>query len=136
MEWITRYSVGNDRLDDDHKIIIDLINRFDYAFSVEAEGDLIEHVLDQLIDYTKFHFQREEEYMHQIDYPFRERKEHEDAHVALEKQLEDFYEVFHGGNTDIAADISEFLGLWLRGHILQTDMKYKSHADKKSAPLS
>ena len=37
MEWNVSYSVGDANLDDDHKLIIDLINRFDYAFSVEAE---------------------------------------------------------------------------------------------------
>jgi hemerythrin len=132
MEWKPEYSVGEDDLDDDHKIIIDLINRFDYAFSVEVEGDLIEHVLDELIDYTKFHFQREEEYMHSIGYPYMALREHAEGHIVLEKQLDTYYETFHGCNTEIASDISEFLGLWLRSHILETDMKYKSHAEEKS----
>ncbi|MBT3884100.1 MAG: hemerythrin family protein [Rhodospirillaceae bacterium] len=134
MEWKAEFSVGNDGLDDDHKIIIDLISRFDYAYSVEVEGELIANVLDQLIAYTKYHFQREEEYMHRIAYPFRALKDHEARHQALEEQLDELYEAFHGGKTEIAADISEFLGTWLRGHILETDMKYKAHADKKSAP--
>ena len=38
MEWKTEFSVGNDRLDDDHKIIFKLISRFNYAYSVEVEG--------------------------------------------------------------------------------------------------
>ena len=130
MEWKPEYSVGDITLDNDHKVIIDLINRFDYAFSVEVKDSLMESVLDELIDYTKFHFEREEKYMLKIDYPGL--KEHQSIHEKLEKELDDLYEQFHGGDTDIAANISEFLGTWLREHILKADKDYNTFAEKNA----
>ena len=131
MEWTPEYSVGESTLDDDHKSIIDLINRFDYVFSVEVKDGLMESVLDALIDYTKHHFEREEQYMRMIGYPGL--KEHQASHKALEEELDDLYELFHSGNTGIATEISEFLGKWLREHILETDMAYRAFAEQKAS---
>lgn len=130
MEWKPEYSVGEITLDNDHKIIIKLINRFDYAFSVEVTDNLMESVLDELIDYTKHHFEKEEEYMRMIGYP--DLKEHQRSHQVLEKQLDDLYEKFHNGNTESAAQISEFLATWLADHILKTDQAYHAFAELKA----
>ena len=132
MEWNVSYSVGDANLDNDHKSIVDLINRFDYAFSVEAEDGMLAYVLDELIEFTGHHFAREETYMHAIGYPNLAFKDHQAEHEMLQTQLDEFYERFHAGDTELAEDISEFLGNWLRDHILGTDMRYKSFADKAS----
>lgn len=129
MEWLPKYSVGESALDEDHKIIIDLINRVDYVFSVEVSDNLMDSVMDELVAYTKHHFEREEQYMRTIGYPGL--KEHQKSHQALENELDELYERFHGGETNIAAAISEFLSNWLKKHILKIDMAYHAFAKQK-----
>ena len=60
MGWTTASSVVDDELDEEQKIVIDLLNRFNYALSVEVEEALLEHVLGKLSTKFKFHIQREE----------------------------------------------------------------------------
>ena len=130
MEWKPEYSVGEKTLDKDHKIIFDQINRFETVFSVGVEDSLMESVLDDLSEYTKYHFKREEQYMRKMGYPGLE--EHQSSHRALEKGLDELYEQFHGGDTLIPSIVSEFLNNWLQEHILKTDKEYSVFAEKKS----
>jgi hemerythrin len=79
--------------------------------------------LDGLIDYTKSHFAREEQYMLKCGYPdlATHKKEHED----LAKQVLDVQKKYHGGSTaTLSMEVMNFLKNWLIKHIQGTDKKY------------
>ena len=131
--WTPEMSVGVERLDEDHRSLISIINRL--ADSLEGQGEeneeLIGKALTALARYTEIHFTREEEVMKAVDYPVLE--EHRGEH---EKFILDLYKLkaeYSDGNDDIRRELLDFLKNWLTGHIMVEDMKYRPHTDNSVA---
>ena len=54
--WYNKYSVGNDEIDNQHKILFDIFNRlFDDCMSCDR-NDVPTTVIDELISYADYHF--------------------------------------------------------------------------------
>ncbi len=122
--WINDYSVGVDRLDADHIVIISLMNQIDDLKQTSTEEAAVGTVLKVLLDFACTHFRREEGYLKRHDYPEFERHWHE--HRVLEEQLEELYEAYaRTPDPDISQEILELLNFWLIEHILKVDMRYK-----------
>ena len=58
-QWSESMSVGESRLDADHKALIRLINRLHESLEAGVEPAALGEVFDSLINYTRFHFTRE-----------------------------------------------------------------------------
>ena len=125
LAWKEEYSVGIDSLDQDHKKLISLLNQFitayDYAMSESYERE----ALDDLISYTRYHFEREEKLMEEANYP--DVVEHKKQHKIMFEQVEKFVELYNEKGHDALDEVSEFLSNWLINHICGTDRKYSAH---------
>ena len=84
MIWTDDLSIGIDALDKDHQFIITLLNRITHGV-IDAE-ELNEDVAE-LVDYTGYHFRREEVVMEACGY--QDLKHHREAHVALALKISD-----------------------------------------------
>ena len=62
MVWKEEYSVGIVSLDNDHKKLISLLNQFTTAYDYAMSEEYERQALKDLINYTKYHFEREEQY--------------------------------------------------------------------------
>ncbi len=123
MEWQDTFSVGVTKLDDDHKRLIDLINRVD---ATEKAGKSVQWVLEELRNYAEVHFRGEEELMKAADYP--EIEEHMREHKAFIEWLatvERTYNLAPDAHFHIAETVNEYLRDWLTHHILLVDMQSK-----------
>ena len=122
MVWKDEYSVGIDSLDNDHKKLISLLNQFtmayDYAMSEEYERE----ALNDLISYTKYHFEREEKLLEQHDYP--DVIAHKAQHKKMIEQVNGFMDIYSEKGHDSLNEISSFLSHWLINHINGTDKEY------------
>ncbi len=129
MVWKDEYSVGIDSLDNDHKKLISLLNQFttayDYAMSEEYERE----ALNDLISYTKYHFEREEQLLDQHDYP--DVVAHKAQHKVMIDQVESFVHLYNIKGHDALDEISKFLSDWLINHINGTDKQYSEHLHNK-----
>jgi len=56
MVWTKVISVGVTAMDDDHKKLIDIINKLHDGIVAGHKKEILAAVLDHLVDYTKFHF--------------------------------------------------------------------------------
>lgn len=123
--WKEEYSVGIASLDQDHKKLIGLLNKFitayDYAMSESYERE----ALNELIAYTKYHFLREEELMVDNNYP--DVVAHKAQHKKMFEQVEVFVELYNDKGHDALEEISDFLTNWLINHINGTDKEYTVH---------
>ncbi len=122
--WSDNLSVGVKASDDDHKKLIDILNRLYDGMKSGQGKDVVGKVLDDLINYTKFHFAREEEFFAKTGYP---AVEHKEQHRLLVKQAEDLRSRFKGGENSISVETLDFLKDWLTLHIQGTDKKYTEH---------
>lgn len=69
MEWSDKLSTGIGVFDADHKKLVGMVNnRYDAVQGGQGK-ETLGKILDGLIDYTKSHSGREEEYMTKHGYP-------------------------------------------------------------------
>ncbi len=122
-EMKEEYYTGIPQIDEEHERLFEIAEE---AYELRQNEmipdkyDNIRDILMELRDYTKVHFQHEEEYMESIQYKkmFTQKIQHQAFCDKLDElHLEDIDE-----NSDEMIDnILEFLTNWLVDHILYTD---------------
>lgn len=129
IKWTNAMSVGVERLDRDHQMLIEMINRIASADDSEAtRRRVIPEVLVMLIAYTVFHFQREEKVMQAMAYP--ETEIHREEHWTLTREVHLLQRRFSQRPDSISREeVLTFLTEWLNHHILLQDMAYKPYCE-------
>ena len=100
----------------------------------EEDGDfrpVLAEVLTELIAYTVYHFNREEQVMAACGYP--ELEAHRDEHNALTREVEDLRRRFGESDPDLGRDeLLAFLTGWLDHHIMLQDKAYRVYVEDNS----
>lgn len=119
VEWTEQFSVGIPQIDQDHKVLVSLVNRCAAALSGTNQDNMeISAILDELLDYTQYHFQREELLMKVCEYPHLDN--HQQVHQMLIKKVRQHISEFEIGRLTAKA-LREFLVCWVMNHIMGTD---------------
>jgi len=121
-EWGDDLTVGNEFLDSDHQKLISLVNQLHTATQQGEGRTVVGEILDELLDYTKDHFQREESHMQRISYA--DYAAHKSEHVSLVNEVMALKAQFDAGNISVAAKVSQLLREWLSVHIMKTDKAF------------
>ncbi|WP_244833737.1 hemerythrin family protein [Clostridium sp. BJN0001] len=122
-EFKDEYKTGIKKLDDQHKVLFDIADRT-YNLLVNDlivdKYDKIVELINELRDYTVFHFTEEEGYMESIKYKrlFSQKIEHNEFIKKIESI--DFTKIDEEQNEYIR-QILEFLINWLTHHICNID---------------
>ena len=127
--WLDKYSVQVDKIDEQHKMLVELLNQLASAMSQGKGRMVLESVLEKLVDYTVFHFSEEEKYFDQIDYP--QAGDHQKEHADLLEEVIQFKADFDAGNVRITVKLMQFLKEWLINHINGTDKQYSHHLNER-----
>jgi len=122
MPWNSTLATGVKIVDQQHKVLVDMINGLYAAMKAGQGQDVLEKLLDGLAAYTVQHFDMEEKYFDQFKYA--ETATHKQAHTTLKKQVMDFIGQYKSGKAGVSMDIMNFLRDWLVNHIQKTDMRY------------
>jgi len=113
-EWSDQYSTGIHAIDTDHKALMVLAHRSLNAINSSEQKKEIRLILNELLDYTKFHFQREECIMKVCGFP--DLTKHQQLHQILINEVKEKVKEFGLGNLT-AKSLLEFLINWLTGHV-------------------
>ena len=129
LSWSDEYSVGVEVLDQDHQRLLHLINNFQTAAHYNTGERFVRQALDELIDYTKTHFAREEQLMQENGYPDFEvhKLQHEQMIAKVGEEVERFERDPDGS----VEELLSFLKEWLIHHIQGTDKEYGPHLNEK-----
>jgi methyl-accepting chemotaxis protein/hemerythrin len=127
--WSNAYSIGNDLVDGQHHKLMDLINKL-YGVGEENLPE-VERVLAELIDYTVYHFQAEENLQQTSGYPGFEA--HKQEHTRLIAAVSEKVAAFRSGDEALREDLLVFLVDWLKDHILAEDKKLGIFLAEKNA---
>lgn len=122
LQWQEEYSVGIESLDNDHKKLINLLNQFTTAYDYAMSEDFERQALSNLIAYTKYHFEREENLL--VEHNFIDVEAHKKQHKAMIAQVESFVTLYDEKGHDALSEVSNFLKEWLINHINGTDKEY------------
>ena len=125
ISWNEQYSVGIRKFDDDHKVIISLINQLHSAMLENKAKDAISKILSVLTSYSATHFEKEEMMLKQFGYPNIDAQKKE--HSEFIKKIKDFETKYNQGRVlTVSIEIVSFLKEWLIKHILAADKEYSS----------
>lgn len=125
VHWSPAMSVGNLHLDEQHMILIDTINQLASA-QVQNDRAVIAMIIDELVNYTIFHFDYEERLIESAGAPDFER--HRRVHRGFVKWVEDLREEFtYHRRRRLDERILGFLRDWLSEHILGDDRAYRPY---------
>ncbi|MCA1945071.1 MAG: bacteriohemerythrin [Desulfovibrio sp.] len=120
--WTPTLSTSIDSLDEEHMVLVRLINELHAAMRDNKDRRILGDILDRLKDYAVTHFEHEERHFERYNYPDKE------AHIAQHQKflgaVMDFYREFQSGRATVTLDIMRFLKDWLQGHIMGVDKKY------------
>ena len=126
MTWTKEMSVGVTAMDDDHKKLIDIINELHDGIAAGHKKEVLSAVLDQLVDYTKFHFAKEEELMLKASYLAVSTQKIE--HASFISRISNLQERFKSAPVAMLdLELMDFLRAWLFSHIRVSDKKYGPH---------
>ena len=122
-EMKEEYKIGVEHIDEQHKKLFELADKaymlLKDEFAIDKYDKIVE-ILDELKEYTIFHFRSEEEYMQRIGYKrlFTQKIEHDN----FIKELEDLdYRGIDANQDESLVKILNLLNDWLVEHILKTD---------------
>ncbi|RKX91616.1 MAG: hypothetical protein DRP59_07380 [Spirochaetes bacterium] len=124
--WDESYSIGISSIDEEHKKLLALINRFLKSIHTQDEKELIISTFDNLVDYTGVHFANEESFMEKHKYPGL--KDHKKEHRELTRQV---MELNKNRDYIFTDSIADFLISWFTNHVLTTDKKYAAFIAEK-----
>ncbi len=127
--WVEDYSVRVREFDEQHKVIIEMINSLDKANREDESGDAALEIVVRMTDYAAQHFAAEEGYFDKYDYPDAELPKQE--HDAFVKKVKAFELAFINGSTTLSTEVLNFLCDWLKEHILSSDKKYGSFFNER-----
>ena len=119
--WKEEYATGIDVIDFQHKKLVNLINRLYVTFMEQTEGEHLDSILQEVLDYAHYHFDTEASLMRKSNFPGM--KEHIAQHDTFEsKAIEVRHKFRHGGK--VTSTLMNFLRNWLNDHILRADREY------------
>lgn len=120
--WTSSLQLSIEEIDTHHKELVRLINQLHKAMRMQKGASRLESILNDLLDYTVFHFGFEEELFARFGYP--EKENHKEIHKNLIAKIKSFKDDFQHGKSTVSLDLMDFLKDWLKDHILKTDKKY------------
>ena len=120
--WTPTLSTSIDSLDDEHKVLVRLINELHAAMRDNKDRHVLGAILEQLKDYAVTHFEHEERHFARYNYP--DAAAHIAQHQKFLGAVMDFYREFQSGRATVTLDLMRFLKDWLQGHIMGVDKKY------------
>jgi len=129
MTWTDDLSVGVRLIDEQHKVLLGLINELHAGMRARKSDSVLVGVVERLKQYTVKHFAQEEEYFDRYGYP--ETMAHKEIHAKLVQQVLDFETALKSGQAKVTMDIMRFLKDWLVKHIMGTDKRYSAFLNSK-----
>lgn len=122
IEWKPEFATGVAEVDEQHRHLVEIINRFDEALRKGKGSRHANEILNDLTGYTQEHFATEERLMAEVGYP--QLKLHQSQHRQLLQKVERFQFEYNAAGRRITAELHEFLGYWLVNHILRDDRAF------------
>ncbi len=127
IQWSDKFAIGVEQVDAQHKRLFELAGALYILAHGEDSGPALGDSLNELVEYTRYHFQSEEALM--LEYGYHRLDAHKLEHDALARQALDFRTRFARGE---AVSVDEFLGFvyaWLTRHIMDQDKKVGAYIE-------
>ena len=129
IQWDESLSVNVAEIDEQHKVLIDMINGLNESMRQGKSKDILGKTLNGLVNYAVIHFSTEEKYFDRFGYA--KSYVHKKKHTDFTKKVAEFKTGFDSGQLMLSIDVMNFLSDWLQNHIKGTDKEYSSFFNEK-----
>jgi hemerythrin-like metal-binding protein len=131
IEWNDKLSVGVDSIDNQHKILVKIINELFDSYFNHYDGTTSIRTMSKLMVYIHEHFKYEEELFDKYQWP--QRNAHKNTHAILTKKVLDLKaQLDKDHDMENSLKLMELLKEWLAEHILVEDQKYAEFLRSKN----
>jgi len=121
-----KMSIGIKLIDDEHKQLLQIINDLSISIHKNCQKEEIVSIVDRLIDYSKYHFAREEKYFDEFNY--EDATAHKHQHELFINKFEKIKNKIKLEdelcNIILTEEVFLYLVKWLLNHISGSDRKY------------
>lgn len=122
--WSADYETGDKKIDEQHRSIIELINRLiDYRESQQSNPETLHNILHILAGYTTEHLDYEEDILEKAQYP--DLVEHARKHEEYLEQVSEILFEAANESDSVSETALNFLADWWEKHILIEDMQFR-----------
>jgi len=128
LQWKDIYSIGIEEFDIQHKRLFAIYNDLYDAQQKGIASAMLDEKLQEMYDYTKYHFTQEEKLLESAGYPKLE--EHIKEHRYYEKHIEDLIKSSEKGKIMVTIKTIDYLKDWIITHILGSDKEYTAFLTK------
>lgn len=119
LDWSPDLEIGIYEIDLQHRSLVSIANQLHDAIEQEKADQTIDWILQELLLYTKMHFQTEEQYMRRYEY--KESARHQQEHGEMLKAMRRFKRKLKAGDDGVADEVMAFLRDWLGHHLTGPD---------------
>ncbi len=117
--WSNQFSVGVQEVDKQHQVLVGILNRLGVALDAQDSHFDNRKVIDEMVQYTVYHFGTEERLMREISYAGIDR--HIGEHQSFVKKVSQLVAQVDQGQGPSLVELLLFLRDWLVSHILNSD---------------
>lgn len=120
--WETKFSVGVESIDLQHKELFIFINSLLDALKRGLGAEISHQIIYDLEKYAFNHFQKEEFFFKRFNYP--DAANHISEHQKFIQKIQELKANLKTGKATISFELLNFLRTWIEHHILEVDKKY------------
>jgi hemerythrin-like metal-binding protein/PAS domain S-box-containing protein len=121
INWNDQLNVGILSVDNQHKRLVEILNQLDEAVAVGSDHHAIIALVDDLVDYTHYHFEHEEELMRKASHDIHHYATHKAEHEEFIGKVVVEQERVKNDPAAASNELLDFLVEWLSEHILYSD---------------
>ncbi|RCW68375.1 diguanylate cyclase (GGDEF)-like protein/hemerythrin-like metal-binding protein [Marinobacter nauticus] len=120
--WNRNFETGIDDIDQQHKVLVNILNRLAWHFASDTSELTSDQILDELLSYAAFHFKFEEAIWNKALSEDEMARNHHDAHQMFFVQVEELRNS-REPQEEVLTRLFDFLTRWLAFHILESDRR-------------
>lgn len=120
--WDEVIKTGIKSIDEDHRKLVDTLNKLLVGVKNKSDYDVVKEVLVELINYSGYHFKKEEDLMFKFNCPKYE--EHKKEHWDFTRTIVDFSFTFFNVGVGIKENLIKELQRWIVEHTSTMDLEY------------
>jgi hemerythrin len=126
VQWNITLLLGIEEIDKHHKHLVDLLNLTYDEYKNRASAERVRHIVEELVEYSYYHFAAEERWMSETSYP--ELQSHKAEHDIFSTRVRELHANYRLNNS-LPLDVVSFLSNWFAYHIVGTDKKFGDYVD-------
>lgn len=129
--WCKLFSVKIPTIDQQHRRLFDIINDFHEGIRNNEPREFIFDTLNELIQFTDYHFQDEIRLLAASHYPKDQLEKHKEIHEKLILDIFELHRKYTQNEPQTLYEIEAFLNNWIIRHVLEVDKKYQPFITSK-----